>query len=131
MGGNVSMRNEALFESNARALRNVYPEYANVLSLAPDADGYSFAAQGCGFSCRDSAGAWLHGPEDPWETARRDVTSLVDDEVRVYLILRPGLGYQALAILEAVESRGTGSLVLVVEDRLDLWKAALGLTNWG
>ncbi|MGH7439897.1 MAG: CgeB family protein [Polyangiaceae bacterium] len=125
------MRNEALIESNTAALRRAYPCYADVLSLVSDAHGYCFEAAGVAVACRDGQGRWLHGPDDPWEAAHQDARSLIVDTPHLYIVFRPGLGYQALALLEAIESRGLESVVLVVEDRLELWKASLAFTNWG
>ncbi|HVW25108.1 MAG TPA: glycosyltransferase [Polyangiaceae bacterium] len=125
------MRNEALVESNTGALRRAYPCYADVLSLVSDANSYRFEPAGAATACRDERGHWLHGPEDPWEAAHRDARALVVDAPHLYIVIRPGLGYQALALLELVESRGLESVVLVVEDRLELWKASLAFTNWG
>lgn len=125
------MRNELLHQSNMSALRKTYPQYSDMLSAVPESQGYTFAAGPSAVTCRDSLGRWLHGPDDPWKAAQGEAALLVSDEPHLYIVLRPGLGYQALAIIEALEEKhGAGSVVLVVEDRFDLFRASLAYTNW-
>jgi hypothetical protein len=126
----TSPPNNGLVESNEQALRKTYPQYADILSAVPDTRRYTFHPAGASVACRDAGGRWVHGPYDPWESARREVAPLLNEDDGLYVVLRPGLGYHALAILEALEGRGPGSFVLVVEDRLDLWKAGLAFANW-
>jgi hypothetical protein len=49
---------------------------------------------------------------------------------RLYIVLRPGLGYQALALVRELSTRDPGSVVLIVEDRLELWRAGLAHLDW-
>jgi hypothetical protein len=120
-----------MLERNYTSLLKTCPEYADVLSLVPESSRYSFDPAGTEMLCRDNSdGKWIHGPDDPWEAARDEATRMVDDRDALYVVLRPGLGYSACAVIEAVGKRSPGSLVIVVEDRLDLLRAALGLMDW-
>lgn len=123
-------QNADVLESNFVALREKYPEYADTLSAIPESAHYAFEDLGNSFTCRDLHGTWVHGPDDPWEAARSEAARIVSDEPQLYILFRPAMGYLALAVIEALASRRSGSLVLVVEDRLELIKAALARVDW-
>lgn len=120
----------AMIERNFSSLAKHYPEYADVFSAIPGTSRYTFEPAGAEILCRDSDGSWVHGPEDPWICARNEAARIVDERDGLYVVLRPGLGYSACAIIEAVQKRSPGSLVLVVEDRVDLLRTALGCMDW-
>jgi len=122
--------NSEFLERNLAWLRQKYPEYVGVLSLVPEANSYSFEKTGEAITCRDAAGNWLHGPEDPLRSAQSDAERLVASSPELFVLIRPGLGYTALSLADAIEKRAPGGILLVVEDRLDLWKHALGLVDW-
>lgn len=127
-------RERGLWEENLGALRKRSPEYADMLTATFDDGGYVFGspdAAGSAVTCRDSTGKWVHGPDDPWAAARREAERFVSDEPQLYVVLRPGLGYLALAVLEALEEHESESIVLVAEDRLPLVRSALSLIDWG
>lgn len=119
-----------LLDANLRGLRKHWPEYADVLSALSGDAGYVFEQTGEAFTCRDSQGQWVHGPEDPLESARQDAESVVGDEPKLYIVLRPGLGYLPLAMIRALERRGTGSLIIIAEDRLDLLRGVFVRVDW-
>jgi hypothetical protein len=127
------MEDEPLLETNMRLLRRKTPEYADVMSAIADGGRlgtYLLDRVGQTITCRDSDGNWVHGPEDPWEAARKEAAALVTDEPALYLLVRPGLGYLPLAILEALSRRAEESLIVMVEDRLELARAALARVDW-
>jgi glycosyl transferase family 1 len=109
-------------------LRRRYPAYADVLSIRASTT-YELLVAGTGVACRARDGTWLHGPGDPWTLAQRDARALVDGETRLYVVLRPGLGYAAAALLGALKWTPE-SVLLVVEDRLDLLRVAFGVLDW-
>lgn len=121
---------DTLAQQNMAALRKRYPEYADVLSVVPDSSSCSFEKRDDAVLCRDVHGKWLHGPEDPVRAAKREAENAIRETPELYILLRPGLGYLALALDEAIERRAPGSVLLVVEDRLDLFKSAIGLVDW-
>ena len=124
----LTCRNRVL-ERNLAALRKRYPDFADMLTAVPSGSGYSFEKKGDYVLCRDADGNWLHGPEDPVAAASCEAERLVGKAPGLYVLPRPGLGYDALVLDETIEAGSPGSVLLVVEDRLDLFKAALELTD--
>lgn len=123
-------RNPALLESNLRFLRARSPEYADVLSAIRESPDYTFWQAGPAIGCRDREGAWEHGPDDPWDAARSTATDVSAETAELLIVVRPGLGYVPLAVLEALAKKNPGSVLLVVEDRLELLKAAFARIDW-
>jgi hypothetical protein len=121
---------QSFISVNLRSLRRYYPAYADILSLVPNGSRYKFEPVGSVIGCRDPEGRWVHGPGDPWVEARGEAEQLVTDDAELFVVIRPGIGYQAFAILEAIERRASRSLVVVVEDRPDLFKCALHIADW-
>lgn len=120
----------SLARQNFKSLKKMYPEYADAISGVPETSCYTVVEANGSVTCRDASGNWIHGPDDPRLLARSEADRAIGAGVGLYVVLRPSLGYQAFAFLEAVERHVPGSLVLVVEDRLELFKLALGLTDW-
>jgi hypothetical protein len=116
--------------SNMRALLKSYREYADVLSAFASSARYSFQPAGSALACRHADGRWIHGPEDPWVSAREEAAQIVTDDAQLYVLLRPGLGYLGFALLELIEKRAPNSFIVAVEDRLDLFAEVLSMFDW-
>ncbi len=121
----------ALLEVNLRALGVRRPELVDLLAGDGGDTRYDIAAVGEGWSCKDRDGKWIHGPSDPWREARDQARQMVGTEPQVFAVLRPGMGYQALALVDELAARDLRSVVLIVEDRIELLRAGLRYLHWG
>lgn len=111
-------------------MRARYPHYADAVEVLPEPTGYSFGTTDGVPYCQGRDGEWIHGPGDPRADALTDAEAAIGDSPELIVVARPGVGFLALAVLATVQARTPESVILVVEDRLDLFKAALSHADW-
>jgi hypothetical protein len=120
-----------MLDSNVRALGARYPDYADLVTALAPSGAWRLELKEPGVVlCQSAEGAWIHGPGNPWHAARHDAQALAALSPRLYVLIRPGLGYQALALVRELGAREPGSVVVIAEDRLDLWRAGLEHLDW-
>ena len=97
--------------ANLRALERRYPEYTDLVTA--------------GVASRES------DTEDPDSETLRHARALAEAAPALYVLVRPGNGHLALALLAALEGRQPGSIVLLIEDCVERLAEALGSVDWG
>ncbi len=133
-----------LYQRNLSLLLRIYPQYR---SLFENGIPYStrFEIQPFGpqsYTCsmktgpcpEDSPGQpeirWLHGPGDPWIWAEDRVREAGLDTHRTFVTVRPGLGYLPFRLYPQLRKGRHAQRLLLVEDRIDLFRLALQLFDW-
>ncbi len=121
---------------NLELIQSVYPSYADRLrSMTPSADQYDI--EGIGeriFTCTKLGNGgnreWIHGPENPWHWAEAQIRQIQWTQQSTFVVLRPGLGYIPLSLYPNLRRGRTAQRMLLVEDRIDLFRLALQLFDW-
>lgn len=131
---NESKRNET-FARNLALIERLYPQYVPILQNASSSvSGYRLAAvEGGAWTCKADAPdgeRWLHGPADPWLTARSALHHARWEEQRLFVVLRPGLGYLPLELYSRMRKGRFAQRMLIIEDRTGLLRLGLELFDW-
>ena len=125
---------EAIWRNNLRVIEQLYPPYVEKLQrggtgayqFTPGIDGSVLCRQETG----PGAERWIHGPENPWETAAKSLASVNWAEQQLFIILRPGLGYLPLTLYPQMRKGRHAQRMLLVEDRISLLAEGLRQFDW-
>ncbi|MBZ0258433.1 glycosyltransferase, partial [bacterium] len=117
---------------NLQLLAQLYPQYAPQVETA-SADGvYTFDEQKTDIVLckRNEDGAWIHGPHNPWQTAEATLRNCEAEKQRLFIILRPGLGYLPLQLYSQMRKGRNAQRMLIIEDRIDILNEAFKRFDW-
>jgi ribosomal protein S17E len=116
---------------NLALIQEIYPQYS--VMLTSQAEGaYDIADTASNtFSCRmNETGQWLHGPDDPWAKAEKDIKEADWTKQSMFLVVRPGLGYLPFSLYPNLRKGRNAQRMLIVEDRIDLFLESIKRFDW-
>lgn len=120
---------DELYQLNMQLMHRLYPHYTPVIEDARD-DGYAFEpGEGESVLCKQGD-AWIHGPQNPWASAQAALDESNWTQQRLFIVLRPGLGYLPLALYRQMRKGRDAQRILIVDDRPGLLGEALKRTDW-
>lgn len=127
-----AMRRKAHWEANLQVIHEVYPQYVEPLRAAQP--NYMVMPIGTdAFTCEqvsETGRRWLHGPHNPWQTAEGNLQANEYEKQRLFLILRPGLGYLPITLYRHLRKGRHAQRMLIIEDRIDLMRLGMELFDW-
>ncbi|MDP8243685.1 MAG: glycosyltransferase [Candidatus Hinthialibacter antarcticus] len=117
---------------NLQLMAQLYPHYVPQIEAASANGAYTFEDKSADVVlCQQNAdGAWIHGPNDPWKTAEATLRNSDADKQRLFIILRPGLGYLPLHLYPQLRKGRNAQRMLIIEDRIDLLHEAFKRFDW-
>lgn len=122
---------DEIYQNNLSLIRQIYPQYIPLLESVPEKSEYAMEMlRPRTYSCREANGNWLHGPDDPWKSASQTIQSTDWRSPRLFLVMRPGLGYIPLTLYPNLRKGHSAQRLWIVEDRIDLFKESLRRLDW-
>ncbi|RJP21098.1 MAG: glycosyltransferase family 1 protein [Candidatus Omnitrophota bacterium] len=136
---------EQLYQRNLALIGQLYPHYTAMISSAPeaDADFELHALNANTYTCRVKGNLsirgvdaspdrreWIHGPGDPWKEAEERIKATDWSAQRLFVIVRPGLGYSPFLLYPNLRKGRHAQRMLIVEDRIGLFRISLHLFDW-
>lgn len=125
---------------NLELMQEIYPQYVPALAAQPDYQRYTLTSvDEKTFLCEErsssetggvSANRWMHGPNNPWDSALVTLQEMDWRKQSLFLILRPGLGYIPLSLYQNLRKGRDAQRMLLVEDRVGLLRLGLELFDW-
>jgi glycosyl transferase family 1 len=127
--------NDELEQRNLALIQSIYPHYVDLLNSTQAAAKYQIEklsdnSYSCCLIDENQQSQWLHGPQDPWQWAEAQVKQSNWASQRTFAILRPGLGYIPITLYPNLRKGRTAQRMLLVEDRIDLFRLSLRLFDW-
>lgn len=127
-----AMRREAHWRANLQVVQQIYPQYVERLSQAQP-NYMVMPMENDAFTCEqvnERGRRWLHGPHNPWQAAEGNLQSNEYQKQRLFLIIRPGLGYLPITLYRHLRSGRHAQRMLIIEDRIDLMRLGMELFDW-
>ncbi len=117
---------------NLQIIAQFYPHYLEPIEQADANGAYTFEDKGDDVVLckRNQDGVWIHGPNNPWQTAEATLRNSEADKQRLFIILRPGLGYLPLHLYHQMRKGRDAQRMLIIEDRLDLIQEGFKRFDW-
>ncbi len=127
--------NDELEQRNMALILSIYPHYADLFNSTAAAAQYQIEqisnnTYTCQLKDENAQTQWLHGPHDPWQWAEAQIKQSNWASQRTFAILRPGLGYIPITLYPNLRKGRTAQRMLLVEDRIDLFRLSLRLFDW-
>lgn len=128
------LENSQCYRRNLALIEVIYPHYGAALSKFPlDDRKYEIAQLAPNtYTCKINpvSNQWIHGPGDPWQWSQSVIKSSDWQTSSTFVIARPGLGYIPFTLYPNLRKGRHAQRMLLVEDRLDLFKLSLYLFDW-
>jgi len=140
----ISERYET-YRKNLSLISEIYPQYTTLISSAPESDPaweileagpntyhcrFRQTASKPSFFSGEESEEWIHGPGDPWIAALQAIQEVQWETQRLFIIIRPGLGYLPQTLYPRLQKGRSAQRMLLVEDRISLFRRALTLFDW-
>ncbi len=129
---------EYLIQKNFALINQLYPQYTVMISAADGNDPNIVInrIEENTYTCqyknqlKVQTDEWIHGPANPWKAAEEQIKRSDWTKQQLFLIVRPGLGYVPFTLYPNLRKGRHAQRMLIVEDRLDLFRRSLGLFDW-
>ncbi len=137
--------NDSLYKRNLTIIEEIYPQHLPLLTSQSltDSEYEIIKANNHTYICRikdsiiqnvdrelDECDIWVHGPDNPWNAAEHSIKSIGWEKQRLFLIVRPGLGYVPFTLYPNLRKGRTAQRMLIVEDRINLFFQSLWIYDW-